>query len=541
MTGDDRWGRVAEVMFWLLAISYVSFLLSLGVFPSEDAPVHLYYADVLKDLMTGGNSYGHYFAVRHWLPPYALIYYLFIALDAFVSPLAADRLFVCLYTILLVWGFRYLLRVLNPRSTAMAVLIFPFVFNKFLYLGFYNFVLGIALTLILCAYWLRDPMRLKGWRRWWFLALVILILLTHPVPLLVAYLVMGVHLLTLVITAARKQPGAWSQRLGLAIRQCGTAIVSLLLACLAALYVLLFVSGAGKSSLSTVAECLVKIRKLILFGPISPFQVWYYALPLGLIAFAVIFRALVLAFRRQIAWSQAQFVLLVSGAACALLYIVAPSTFSGGTSFDQRFPIFALFFFLAAIASNAAFERGRCRDAILAGAIVISIASLVYQIQFCRQYQVAVELDRMPAVKAGSKGAIVMEDASMFLPAGLAFGPYRWVGAHYFRHSKAVLLNSPFLYTGTMPLKVAPSSLTPMNPLGTEISPPGMERLLNSDGPTEEVDFVVFIGNTNDLPADSPLGRLCARHGFVKAWSTDSVSMYTRPASIATFTSDSHH
>ena len=345
MTGDDRWGRVAELMFWLLAISYVSFLLSLGVFPSEDAPVHLYYADVLKDLMTGGNSYGHYFTVRHWLPPYALIYYLFIALDAFVSHLAADRLFVCLYTIILACGFRYLLRVLNPRSTAMSVLIFPFVFNKFLYLGFYNFVLGIALALILCAYWLRDPMRLKGWRRCWFLVLVVSILLTHPVPLLVAYLVMGLHLFTLVITTARKQPGAWSQRLGLAIRQCGTAIVSLVLACVAALYVLLFVSGAGKSSLSTLAECLVKVRKLILFGPISPFQVWYYALPLGLVVFAVILRALVLAFRRQIVWSQAQFVLLVSAASCALLYLVAPSTFSEAHRSTSAFPSLRCFSF----------------------------------------------------------------------------------------------------------------------------------------------------------------------------------------------------
>ncbi|HYM05668.1 MAG TPA: hypothetical protein VEU11_03840 [Terriglobales bacterium] len=532
MTGDDRWGRVAEVMFWLLAISYVGFLLSLGVFPSEDAPVHLYYADVLKDLMTGGNAYGHYFAVRHWLPPYALIYYLFIALDVFLTPLAADRVFVCLYTILLAGGFRYLLRVLNPRSTAMAVLIFPFVFNKFLYLGFYNFVLGLALALIVCAYWLRDPMQLKGWRRCWFLALVVLMLLTHPVPLLMAYLVMGLHLLALVITAAKKQTGAWSQRLWAAIRQCGTAIVALLLAFVPAFYVLLFVSGAGKSSFSTLAECLVKVRKLILFGPISPFQVWYYALPLGLIVFAVGIRALVLAWRGRMVWSQAQLTLLVSGAACALLYIVAPSAFSGGTSFDQRFPIFALLFTLAALASNAAFERGRCRDAILAGAIVISIASLVYQIQFCRHYQAAVDLYRAPAMRAGSKGAIVMDDTSMFLPPGLAFGPYRWVGAHYFRHSKAVLLNSPFLYTGTMPLKVAPSSLSPLNPLGTEISPLSMERLL-AEGPIEDVDFVLFIGNTETLQGDNPLNRLCARYGLVKAWSTGIISMYARPASSA--------
>ena len=123
-----------------------------------------------------------------------------------------------------------------------------------------------------------------------------------------------------------------------------------------------------------------------------------------------------------------------------------------------------------------------------------------------------------------------MDDASMFLPPGLAFGPYRWVGAHYFLHSRAALLNSPFLYTGTMPLKVAASSLTPINPLGTEISPPTMERLLASVGPSEEVDFVVFVGNTNNLPVDSSFNGLCARYGFVKAWSTDSVSMYMRPA-----------
>ena len=67
-----------------------------------------------------------------------------------------------------------------------------------------------------------------------------------------------------------------------------------------------------------------------------------------------------------------------------------------------------------------------------------------------------------------------------------------------------------------------------------------MERLL-ADGPAVAVDFVVFVGNTNSLPADSPLGRLCARYGFVKAWSTVSVSMYTRPASIAMFSSARHH
>jgi peptidoglycan/LPS O-acetylase OafA/YrhL len=101
--------------------------------------------------------------------------------------------------------------------------------------------------------------------------------------------------------------------------------------------------------------------KALLFGPISPFQVWYYALPLGLMLFAMAFRAAVLRFRRRITWSQPQLVLLGVGTLCALLYIVAPDTFSGGSGFDQRFPIFAVLFVLCAIGSNAAFERDRYR------------------------------------------------------------------------------------------------------------------------------------------------------------------------------------
>jgi hypothetical protein len=534
MMQDARFGRLAEVAFWLLAIAYILFPLSLTAFPSEDGPVHLYYADVLKQLLTGGNSYNHYFEVRHWLPPYALIYYLFIALEGFVSPLLADRLFVCLYVSLLLFGFRFLLRVLNPRSTAMAVLIFPFVFNKFVYLGFYNFVLAVALTLILCAYWLRDPLRLTGWQRCWFLVLVVLILLTHPVPLLIAFLVMGTHLLTLVFTAGSNLPGQGGQHFWLAVRRCRAAIVSLLLASLASLYILLFASGSGRAGFPTMAESLVKMRKLFLFGPISPFQVWYYALPLGLIVLSLAVRVMVLTFRRRMAWSQSQLILLGMGLFCAMLYVMAPETFSGGAYFDQRFPIFAVLFVLAALGSSVAFEQGAYRAGVVVFAFAIGLASLAYQVKFCRQYQVAGDLYRLPSVKPGSRGAIVMDDAPNFLPTGLAFGPYRWVGAHYFQHSKAVLLNAPFLYTPTMPIKISPSRLTALNSLGTEITPPIMERILVSCGATDEVDFVVYVGNPNDLPDNSRFRLLCARYGFVKAWTADGISIYMRPASFET-------
>jgi hypothetical protein len=98
------------------------------------------------------------------------------------------------------------------------------------------------------------------------------ILLTHSIPLLIAFLVMGTHLLTLIISTAARLPGLWGQRIGLAIRETRSAIVSLVIACLASLYVLLFVSGAGSSEHLTLAECLAKVRKLFFLGRFLPFR-----------------------------------------------------------------------------------------------------------------------------------------------------------------------------------------------------------------------------------------------------------------------------
>ena len=61
-----------------------------------------------------------------------------------------------------------------------------------------------------------------------------------------------------------------------------------------------------------------------------------------------------------------------------------------------------------------------------------------------------------------------------------------------------------------------------------------MERILVSYGATDEVDFVVYVGNPNDLPDNSLFRLLCARYGFAKAWTADGVSIYMRPASFET-------
>ena len=123
---DSVSSRMSGAAFWSLLAASLLFLITLDSFPSQDGPVHSYYADVLQDLLHGGHAYGRYFQISHALPPYALIYYLLIALGKVFPPLVAERILLGLYTLLIALGFRFLLRVLNANSAAMAVCIFPF-------------------------------------------------------------------------------------------------------------------------------------------------------------------------------------------------------------------------------------------------------------------------------------------------------------------------------------------------------------------------------------------------------------------------------
>ena len=44
-------------------------VLAAPVFPSQDGPVHLYYVDVLRSLLTHSGPYAQHFEVRAFLTP----------------------------------------------------------------------------------------------------------------------------------------------------------------------------------------------------------------------------------------------------------------------------------------------------------------------------------------------------------------------------------------------------------------------------------------------------------------------------------------
>ena len=100
--------RVEDEVLILILLAFVGWMLSLPCFPSTDGPVHMYYAHVLSGLLFNGRStYTAYFHIRHLLPPYSLYYYALVALSRWVPMPVADKLVICTYFILFVFGLPY--------------------------------------------------------------------------------------------------------------------------------------------------------------------------------------------------------------------------------------------------------------------------------------------------------------------------------------------------------------------------------------------------------------------------------------------------
>src|SRR5580704_5267237 len=104
---DRRQRFWTGAMFALLA-GTASILLAAPMFPTQDGPVHLYYAGVLHGVLTKSAPYAQHFAIKNLLTPYALEYYSLLALETVFSPTVSEKVLLACYIFTFGLGFRYL-------------------------------------------------------------------------------------------------------------------------------------------------------------------------------------------------------------------------------------------------------------------------------------------------------------------------------------------------------------------------------------------------------------------------------------------------
>ncbi len=440
---EDRLARLSRWAFYVLLLLYVSVTLGQRSFPTQDGPGHLYYADVLSHLIAGDGAYGHSFLIKHWFPPYAFHTYVLIALNRFFDPLLSEKILVSLYLVWFCFAFRYLVQAVDPGNETFPLLAFPFVMNRTVFLGFYNFSFGVATTLLVAGYWLRYHERLTPKRIAILFLAMLFLAMTHPVALFVALMFIGIHVALIFRGEYEAANGTSRIRMSTAFSNVRRPLICLLCAGAgSAAWILSFTRSGGLIWMWN----WLRMGALAIMAPLTPFRQTPYrillALPAATIAVLALWRWGAGGRSRVLARESA---LMVASVLCVLIYAAGPFEVNYGAYFPQRFPIFGLAFaaaFAAALRLNV-----RARISMVAGIAVISVACLVWQAVMKQKIIDNLALVYDAPVAPALRRALVIsaEPITQRTEYPQAFNPYLWAGLHYLRRSHAVFLNGVWL------------------------------------------------------------------------------------------------
>lgn len=458
-------------------------------FPTQDGPVQLYYTDVLADLLRGGGRYSAYFRTNSHSPVYCFFNYALLLLNQVFSPLTSERVLVCLYVVAFSLGVWFLVRSVERQNDWLPFFLLPFAFHSYLYLGIYNFSFGIAALLFAMGVWLRST---PGWT--WkasllWLALVAVLCVMHPLTLAFLGLFISGHMAAIFVGACRAAEGGIWGRMRAAWRHIARSVATAAPVAAAMLWVASLSSSAAHGpAVSEHVDIAYRLRGLLQMAPLSPFVDPLYRFCLLLLLLLpgslVAIRSVRASWRHRPAAGAAIFALGLTAAVGLALFALGPRWFLGAGYFAARMSVIFVVCCLSALAPLT-LPRPLHRAALATAVCVVTLMAVIRYRQTATVVNALIPIYDARPLQEGGWGAIVSGEEEGV--DGLNFNPYFWAGAHYARESKAVLLNTPWIYG---PLAI----ITPRAVHAWDgASPESMRRILSSAGQQGAVSRVVFV------------------------------------------------
>jgi hypothetical protein len=485
----------------LLALTAVFVLAAAPVFPTQDGPVHLYYVDILRDLLRHAGPYAAHFELKSFFTPYALEYFTLLALEAVFPPALSEKLLICGYIFAFGFGFRYLLASVAERNSPWTLVGIPFCMNALVYKGFLNYSICVALLLFLSGFWIRHGRQLRARRITILLVLLIFMMFTHPVPVAIFLLFIGLHFSADLALATAAGPELWLPSLR---ERRGPLAMIAVMAVTSAVWVSMFMNHSQRASpaASNAAQhgWVYTVTSALKLWGLSPFNSPAYRGGLLILLAITGLAGLAGVWRHKGRPSSSVIAMSATSAICFALFCFAPFFVNGSGFFNSRFGMPWIVFFVAAIAALHPPPRWSFAAGVIA--LCVTIALLSSQ---CRNVsRIAREITpalSAPVAKSGSVGLIVGEKNSH---PDWAFDPFLWSGVHYFRRSKAILANMPWTNLPIIMIRpVPPDRWSYLDP-----SPAGSSfwAALNERDPVPELSFLVVDGSSDLVMEDVMTG-----------------------------------
>jgi hypothetical protein len=505
----------------LICAAYIAFLFTLPTFPTQDGPVHDEYTHVLSALLSSHpGHFATFYTIKHYLPPYSLYYYTLLLLTKIFPVFTADKIIVSAYILTFVFGFRYLARAIGPSYNQATLIVTLCLLNWPLGMGFVNFCFSLAISFWAYGLWIRNTGRNSLPRKALFLLLVVIILLTHPVPLLA---LVGFCALDLILR--RLKPSA---TFAPALPQ---DYLTFLLSLFAVAYIKLFTNAhplvqeaaqnaaqntSQAASNSYRSQLLLHLRQFPKGAGLSFFSfghhdlLLYRALLLAIVPLALALAYLQLRRNRTLgvrSWSNRWFAIAF---ATLVLLPFMPSDLNASHFFAERLLIFVwLTILLAAsgyVLRSRAAKSAILLYALLGTAVILENAHhyLRPEALFAASFQTSV-----PALR-GRPGLLLAGPAQPAYPTGLAFNPREWDAVHFFRFNDAILLDGPWLHLAVIPIGATSALSNSTLSQDTLDTPGGVDLYLHStpaDIPAVLAPAAfLFLDQTNPaIPAAHPV------------------------------------
>lgn len=486
-----RTSRTAWLLFVVLVMAQCAWILSLPVFPSQDGPVHVYYAKVTRDLLQHHATYAQDFRIGRPLPPYSVHAYLLVALTGIVSGETAEKLIACITVIVCAFGLAYLSRQIGRSAAWGCALASPFLLNRFLFLGFYGYLMGVGLALLTIGFWLR---RRTVADRIGFFFLALLTLLAHPVPFLIVIAFCWSEALS-----GWRNAGCKDAITGVICRPTRNDVIALCSASALFLYIKAFSHSGTLWNYELLADAQQKLMRII-----DVFHTWD-ELPLMVSSFnnaaaiALVIATVIagwVALResrsRKITRSQ-----LVVGWAFLILVGLPflPHTINGSGFFVERFSIWPP---LLLFAGMAAADLPR-KTGMFIGVIGVLITLLCTGVLDSYVRPVAREIDTRSIPAGRMKGERMMSINNSSRRGELMFNPYDFAATRFIDRGGAILVDAPWMYLEIMIL----DDIGPHMRVDQNRGPQVME------GPQAKVGIVA--AHCGPTPGSSLVGNIAQR------------------------------
>jgi len=336
------------LFFVALAISFLP-LVFCDYIVTSDGPCHFYNSHILVSWLLEGKKdfFLPFLQLNKFLDPNWITNAVQMPLLKLFPVIWAEKFFFALYLLVFVFGFRKVVKEINPNAVFLSGIGILFAWNYLLMKGFHNNAWSIAIWFWVLAFWIKSLRTPSVYTYAMITFLMMALYLAHPVGLVFAFLSVGCVVLGYGLYHFRDK--GWKSTIYFYLAEAGKLILC------SAVPIYLFISfylrrewskEANIATFKVIANELLHLKSLILLSTKEePFIMVLVALILFIAVWFVVSRI------RSGGWKVYDGLLLLFLASLVVVFN-PPSSISGGLEIGVRlgmFPFFCLLFWMATL------------------------------------------------------------------------------------------------------------------------------------------------------------------------------------------------